>query len=61
MTVPVRGSMALRVFPEQLTAPLLQPAMYSTGAWFSDHCSGKKFDICWNWSYCGCCRVNRMP
>jgi hypothetical protein len=26
-----------------------------------DHCSGKKFDICRNWSYCGCWCVNRMP
>ena len=25
------------------------------------HCSGKKFDICWNWSYCGCWRVKRTP
>ena len=25
------------------------------------HSSGKKFDICWNLSYCGCWRVKRTP
>ena len=58
---PVRGSLALRRLPVHVVAPLLQPATYRSGACDSDHCSGKKFDICWNRSCCGCCRVNRMP
>ena len=58
---PVRGSIALRGLPEHVVAPLLHPAMYSTGACAADHLSGKKFDICWNWSCCGCWRVNRTP
>src|SRR5262249_29397458 len=58
---PVRGSTALRALPEQIVAPLLQPEMYNNGALPSVHWFGKKFDICWNWSYCGPWWVNRTP
>jgi len=51
---PLRGSIALRMLPEHVAAPLLHPAMYSTCASLAFHLSGKKFDICPNWSYCGC-------
>src|SRR4051812_35938711 len=34
---PVRGSTAFRLLPEQTTAPLLQPEMYSRGDAPADH------------------------
>ena len=58
---PLRGSIALRMLPEHTVAPLLHPATYSTGAWLAVHFSGKKFDICWYWSCCGCWFTNRTP
>ena len=61
MTWLLRGSIALSVLPVQVTAPLEQPDTYSVGAAAGEYWSGKKFDICWNWSYCGCWWVRRMP